>query len=592
MNTDAWQILRASLETAPMAIVAVDADVRYCLWNSAAVELTGIGADQAIGRRPDELLGARVGPSVRQACADIIESGTAPEHILTYRWPGPKTPDVRVHRSAVRDADGRIIGAIAHVVDVTNELRSVDALDRSEKFIRAMLDHVPVGIAVVAATGVVRANPTLERLLGYSAQELAQLAPHTLAANAEDRERLQALIAAAITDGQPFETEATHTRRDGAEVVLLVQCVPLDSAERETACVMSYVDVTQRHAAERAWRDAEQRFRLFAKHIDSFIYFADPIERRVLYFNARQYHEIYGGDPDELARDYDSVWRYVHPDDQAALTAMRTQAEEDGYGEADFRILHPVRGERIAHLRIYPNLGSAGRMLTFGIVDDVTDERLSETQRLNDMAEQRDKLVREVHHRIKNNLQGVAGLLQQTARLRPQIAGLLTEVVGQIQAIAQVHGLQMRARDAIPLSDMLNNVLGNAAALLESRLPVSFSGNALTRTGLPEQEAVPVALVVTELATNALKYRTPGTEARAALTCSDDGAELVIANHGQLPEGFSFDKLTRSTNGLGLVKSLLPRRGGSISMIQVGNEVVVTMRLVAPAITIEPAAAA
>lgn len=592
MNTDAWQVLAPAIETAPIAIVAVNHELRYCLWNAAAVELTGIPTEDAIGRRPGELLGAHVGNPVEQACADILASGTAPEHILTYRWPGPKTPDVRVHRSAVRDANGQVIGAIVHIVDVTDELRNADALDRSEKLIRAMFDQAPVGIALVTPAAVLRANPTLERLLGYSAAELARRAPHTLAADPADAERLRAQIEAAIARGSAFEAEIAHTRADGSRITLLVQCAARPLAPSETACVVSYVDVTERLAAESAWRESEQRFRLFADHIDSFIYFADPAAHRVLYFNARQYQDVYGGDPEELERDVDSVWRYVHPDDQAKLTAMRAQADEDGYGEIDFRILHPFKGERSAHLRIYPTRVADGRTLTFGIVDDVTEERLSEAQRLNELTEQRDKVVREVHHRIKNNLQGVAGLLQQTARVRPQLAGMLTEIVGQIQAIAQVHGLQMRARDAIPLSDMLNNVLGNAAALHDAKLPVSFSGNALTRMRLPEQEAVPVALVVTELATNALKYRAPGSEARATLACTDEGAELVIINHGSLPPGFSFAALARSTSGLGLVKSLLPRRGGSLTITQEGEEVVVNMRLIAPAIGFDDTAPA
>ena len=61
MNTDAWQVLAPAIETAPIAIVAVNHELRYCLWNAAAVELTGIPTEDAIGRRPGELLGAHVG---------------------------------------------------------------------------------------------------------------------------------------------------------------------------------------------------------------------------------------------------------------------------------------------------------------------------------------------------------------------------------------------------------------------------------------------------------------------------------------------------------------------------------------------------
>ena len=54
-------------------------------------------------------------------------------------------------------------------------------------------------------------------------------------------------------------------------------------------------------------------------------------------------------------------------------------------------------------------------------------------------------LVKEVHHRIKNNLQGVAGLMQQIARAAPRWRRCIAEAVGQVQAIAQVYGLQVGA---------------------------------------------------------------------------------------------------------------------------------------------------
>lgn len=79
------------------------------------------------------------------------------------------------------------------------------------------------------------------------------------------------------------------------------------------------------------------------------------------------------------------------------------------------------------------------------VATDVTEQRKAEQARLDAAIAQREMLVKEVHHRIKNNLQGVAGLLQQIAARKPEVASAISEVVGQVQAIAQVYGLQVGA---------------------------------------------------------------------------------------------------------------------------------------------------
>lgn len=79
------------------------------------------------------------------------------------------------------------------------------------------------------------------------------------------------------------------------------------------------------------------------------------------------------------------------------------------------------------------------------MASDITEQRAAEQARLDAAIAQREMLVKEVHHRIKNNLQGVAGLLQQIAMRKPEVAPAISEVVGQVQAIAQVYGLQVGA---------------------------------------------------------------------------------------------------------------------------------------------------
>lgn len=203
-----------------------------------------------------------------------------------------------------------------------------------------------------------------------------------------------------------------------------------------------------------------------------------------------------------------------------------------------------------------------------------------------------ERRVREIHHRIKNNLQGLAGLLQQTTRRRPHPAAAMTSVAGQLHALAQVHGQQMRASGALPLGDLLAGLLADLSALHEAPLPFTRSGPTLARTRIGEADAVSVALVVAELAANAIVHALPGGTARAALNCDTSGAELVVANPGRLPVGFALDQTARATWGLGLAKALLPRRGATLSLVQVGDEVAATLRLAPPVVGIEPECAA
>jgi len=101
---------------------------------------------------------------------------------------------------------------------------------------------------------------------------------------------------------------------------------------------------------------------------------------------------------------------------------------------------------------------------------------------------------------------------------------------------------------------------------------------------VPEQEAVPIALVINELCTNAIKHRQGGDELQVELLRVDQSLMLVLRNPGGLKAGFALERYEPSPSGLGLIKALLPRRGTRLSLRAEGGQVVSELQMWPPVI--------
>jgi two-component sensor histidine kinase len=217
------------------------------------------------------------------------------------------------------------------------------------------------------------------------------------------------------------------------------------------------------------------------------------------------------------------------------------------------------------------------------VATEVTDLRAAEQERFDAAIAQRGMLVQEVHHRIKNNLQGVAGLLQQASARFPEVAPILADAVGQLQAIAQVYGLQVGSSGPVVLAGLLKAVATAVQKTFHHPIDVQIEGQEPERWRLPEAEAIPVALTANELLTNAIKH---GSKAAVILRVRAGAADvtLEIISRGALREGFDLASVPSGASGLGLVRALLPRRAAEFTLKQVADEVVARVLLRPPAV--------
>jgi two-component sensor histidine kinase len=203
-------------------------------------------------------------------------------------------------------------------------------------------------------------------------------------------------------------------------------------------------------------------------------------------------------------------------------------------------------------------------------------------------------LIKEVHHRIKNNLQGVAGLLQQNAQRHPEAAAAIAEAVGHVHAIAQVHGLQVGMTGPLRVQKVIEAIATSVQRMFGRTISLEVSGPSPQRFALTEADSIPIALTINELFTNAIKHsgggdaaaQSPGNEVRCSLEVGQSELCISVRNRGHLAPDFHISQIPSGISGLGLVRALLPRKGAAISLESDGDDVVARLGLSPPAVAV------
>ena len=216
------------------------------------------------------------------------------------------------------------------------------------------------------------------------------------------------------------------------------------------------------------------------------------------------------------------------------------------------------------------------------LLRDVTEVRRRDRQIMG-----KDATIREIHHRVKNNLQTVAALLRLQARRMadPAARAALEESVRRVASIALVHEtLSLALDERVAFDGVADRVLAMCAEVTtaESQVQVVRSGSFGV---LAAEVATPLAMVLTELVQNAVEHAFPAGTGRIVVEVARAPHELVVGvvDDGRgLPPGFDLSTSTRL--GLQIVRTLVAgelqgslalepgERGGTRAVLQVPLE--------------------
>jgi two-component sensor histidine kinase len=280
--------------------------------------------------------------------------------------------------------------------------------------------------------------------------------------------------------------------------------------------------------------------------------------------------------------------RFVSPNAVSALHRMGIHAyttglelREVGFDQSSidamFRARAPVmvemqRGESSVVVHALPLLERGEVVGAIAMVRDVTDLRHRDR-----MLVTKDATIREIHHRVKNNLQTIAALLRlQARRLQsPEARSALEESERRIRSIAVVHETLSRdASDVVPFDEIvrpLARLVEETSAGPEFRIRFDVEGHV---GDLPGELATPLAVVLNELMQNAVDHAFPPRapngriEGRVRVLLAREGDELIaeVSDDGiGLPSGF--DLADRAGLGLSIVQTLVTTEmGGAIDV--------------------------
>ena len=366
--------------------------------------------------------------------------------------------------------------------------------------------------------------------------------------------------------------EAVFQRKDGGETsgIISAKIITLQG----TPHIISVTrDITERKRAEEVLHTSEERYRLLVENANEVIAVAQD---GMLKFVNRMAIDLTGySEQDLTSRPFPE---FVHPDDRGMVVEhyLRRLKGDVSQSRYDFRLM--ARDGSIKWLEIGAVLIDwEGKPATLNFFSDITERKRTE-EALRDSLTEKEVLLREVHHRVKNNLSAIIGLITmgQTEVKDAATATLMKELESRIRAMLFIHEGLYRSENLarIAFQGYLETLLSHLHSSFASQGAVRFSV-AAAGVELGLDAAVPCGLIVNEWVTNAFKHAFPGDQPRpgekeCAITVSAEqnggATTLTVADNGVgLPA--DLDWAATKTMGLRLVQMLGQHQlGGTIEV--------------------------
>ena len=554
---------RQVVESAPNAMVMIGPHGKIEMVNAQTESLFGYSRDELLGSRIEMLIPERFRPNHPKLRTGFFGSPVsrpmgAGRDLYGMKKDGSEFP-IEIGLNPIETDEGKMV--LSAIVDISSR-------KRLEERFRQVVESAPNAMVMINSGGKIEmVNAQTEGLFGYTRDELLgngieMLIPERFRPN---HPKLRTgFFTSPISRPMGAGRDLFGMKKDGTEFPIEIGLNPIETDEGKMV-LSAIVDISTR-------KRLEERFRQVVESAPNAMVMIGP-GGTIEMVNA-QAERVFGYARDEMMGQPIEMlipqrFKGHHPKLRTSFFSA-PESRPMGVGR-DLYGMRKDGSEFPIEIGLNPIETEDGKMVLSAIVD-ISDRKQKEA-RIHAALAEKDILLGEIHHRVKNNLQVVNSLLDlQIDRIvDPIVLDMLRESQNRIKSMALIHQTLYESKDFVEVD--FRNFLDTMAPTLVSSYGVEPDQVVLNIEAdevlLPISAAIPCGLVVNELVSNALKHAFPNrARGEIRIVLSQDDAKLTtlsVSDNGiGIPETLDLEK--SETLGLQLVGLLAEQLGGEISI--------------------------
>lgn len=478
---------------------------------------------------------------------------------------------------------GHIFGRIIFLRDITSiyitENLLLESTERYKRIIDAITDYVFTVTMKDGNIFDVRHNAASEAITGYKPEDFEnEKSLWDKIIHKKDRAFVLEQTKKMVNGEMVSQFEHRVVTKTNSVKWVRNTFVPFYSVSGEIVSYDNIIsDITERKLAEEALKESEGKFRNFSEQ--SLVAILIVQKGTVKYINHTVVEVLEIDYKNIMAWELDDFKLIVHPENNRYYKEVLDLVAK---GDFDSNVNIPLKivtgAGNVKWIELYfKNIYMKGKKAIMVVGTDITERKNAEVKLVESLSE-KDILLKEIHHRVKNNLQIISSLLALQIRYIKDSAdiAIFRDSQNRVKSMALVHEKLYQSSDfgKILFRDYVKNLCSHLNHSYYNRGCIILFLYEIDDISIDIQYAIPCGLILNELISNSIKYAfTDGKgEIKIGLKFrSDNNFELCISDNGiGLPEDFSIE--STHTLGMQLVKSLISQLHGEYNIESAKNK--------------------